>query len=40
MEKYVIKRNGEYKPLDLFKINDAIQKGFESVNSTLEKKLN
>lgn len=32
MEKYVIKRNGEYKPLSLFKISDAIQKGFASVN--------
>ncbi len=32
MEKYVIKRNGEYKPLSLFKISDAIQKGFTSVN--------
>ena len=32
MEKYVIKRNGEYKPLDVFKIKDAIAKGFESVN--------
>lgn len=33
MEKYVIKRNGEYKPLHLFKIKDAIVKGFESVNA-------
>lgn len=36
MEKYVIKRNGEYKPLDLFKIKDAILKGFQSVNATYE----
>ena len=32
MEKYVIKRNGEYKPFDLFKIKDAIIKGFKSEN--------
>lgn len=31
MEKYVIKRAGEYQPLQLFKIRDAISKGFESV---------
>jgi ribonucleoside-triphosphate reductase len=31
MEKYVIKRNGEYKPFEAFKICDAIAKGFESV---------
>jgi len=37
MEKYVIKRNGEYKILDLFKISDAIQKGFESVNKKYDK---
>jgi anaerobic ribonucleoside-triphosphate reductase len=36
MEKYVIKRNGEYKPLDLFKIKDAIIKGFKSVNKPFE----
>ena len=36
MEKYVIKRNGEYKPLDLFKIKDAILKGFQSVNKNYE----
>ncbi len=36
MEKYVIKRNGEYKPLDLFKIKDAISKGFQSVNEQFE----
>lgn len=33
MEKYVIKRNGEYKPLEVFKIEEAIRKGFESVSS-------
>lgn len=32
MEKYVIKRNGEYKPFELFKIREAIQKGFHSVS--------
>ncbi|MFA7273973.1 MAG: ribonucleoside triphosphate reductase [Crocinitomicaceae bacterium] len=31
MNKYVIKRNGEYKPLEMYKINEAIRKGFESV---------
>lgn len=36
MEKYVIKRNGEYKPLDLFKIKEAILKGFQSVNKKYE----
>lgn len=32
MEKFVIKRNGEYKPLEFYKIREAIQKGFQSVN--------
>jgi len=32
MEKYVIKRNGEYKPFELYKIREAIQKGFQSVS--------
>ena len=36
MEKYVIKRNGEYKPLDFFKIIEAILKGFKSVNKKFE----
>ena len=36
MEKYVIKRNGEYKPLDLFKIKNVILKGFQSVNENYE----
>lgn len=31
MEKYVIKRNGAYKPFESFKIEDAILKSFESV---------
>ena len=31
MEKFVIKRNGVYKPLEAFKIKDAILKSFESV---------
>lgn len=39
MEKYVIKRNGEYKPLDLFKIKDAIIKGFKSENSTYDNQI-
>ena len=32
MEKYVIKRNGEYKPLESYKIKDAISKSFKSVS--------
>jgi len=39
MEKYVIKRNGEYKPLDLFKIKDAIRKGFASTNMHYNKNI-
>lgn len=32
MVQYVIKRNGDYKPYESFKIVDAIKKGFSSVN--------
>jgi ribonucleoside-triphosphate reductase len=32
MEKYVIKRNGDYKPFESFKIKDAIVKSFDSVS--------
>jgi len=32
MEKYVIKRNGDYKPFESYKIKDAIIKSFESVS--------
>ncbi len=39
MEKYVIKRNGEYKPMDLFKIKEAIIKGFISENSTYDNQI-
>jgi len=31
MEKFVIKRNGDYKPFESFKIKDAIAKSFNSV---------
>ena len=31
MEKYVIKRNGDYKPFESYKIEDAIEKSFSSV---------
>jgi ribonucleoside-triphosphate reductase len=31
MEKFVIKRNGEYKPFENFKIKDAIAKSFNTV---------
>ncbi|GAA3784112.1 ribonucleoside triphosphate reductase [Flavobacterium ginsengiterrae] len=39
MEKYVIKRNGEYKPFEAYKIQDAIQKAFKSVNLPMDKKV-
>lgn len=32
MEKYVIKRNGDYKPFESFKIEDAIAKSFNSLS--------
>lgn len=32
MERYVIKRNGEYKPFENYKIKDAIVKSFSSVS--------
>ncbi len=39
MEKYVIKRNGDYKPFDAFKISDAINRGFLSTNNTYDAKV-
>ncbi|WDF57784.1 ribonucleoside triphosphate reductase [Flavobacterium sp. KACC 22758] len=39
MEKYVIKRNGDYKPFEAYKIQDAIQKAFKSVNLPMDKKI-
>ncbi|KAF2341921.1 ribonucleoside triphosphate reductase [Flavobacterium tistrianum] len=39
MEKYVIKRNGDYKPFEAYKIQDAIQKAFESVNKPVDKRI-
>ncbi|MBI2259217.1 MAG: ribonucleoside triphosphate reductase [Flavobacteriia bacterium] len=39
MEKFVIKRNGEYKPLEWYKIEQAINKGFESVGKELESQI-
>lgn len=36
MEKFVIKRNGEYQPFNFYKIKDAIQKGFESANKKFD----
>ena len=36
MEKYVIKRNGEYKPFEPFKIKDAIEKSFQSVSIAID----
>ncbi len=32
MEKYVIKRNGAYRPFEPYKIQGAIEKGFQSVS--------
>ena len=34
MENYVIKRNGAYQPFKLFKIEDALKKGFSSTHTT------
>ena len=39
MEKYVIKRNGEYVPFVAHKIEDAIVKGFASVNNKYDEKI-
>lgn len=39
MEKFVIKRNGEYKLFEWYKIEMALQKGFESVNKTMPLKI-
>ena len=39
MEKYVIKRNGDYKPFEAYKIQDAIQKAFQSVNQPVDKRI-
>jgi ribonucleoside-triphosphate reductase len=36
MEKYVIKRNGDYKPFESFKIEDAISKSFKSTSITFD----
>ena len=37
MEKYVIKRNGDYKPFESFKIEDAIAKIEDKINKEVEK---
>jgi ribonucleoside-triphosphate reductase len=39
MEKYVIKRNGEYKPFEPFKIKDAIEKSFQSVSIAIDESI-
>ncbi|WP_286969020.1 ribonucleoside triphosphate reductase [Flavobacterium sp. UBA4854] len=39
MEKYVIKRNGDYKPFETYKIQDAIQKTFQSVSQPVDKRI-
>ncbi|MBK6264000.1 ribonucleoside triphosphate reductase [Marivirga sp. S37H4] len=36
MENYVIKRNGEYQPFEIYKIEDAIKKGFKSLSLTYD----
>jgi ribonucleoside-triphosphate reductase len=36
MEKYVIKRNGDYKPFESFKIEDAIAKSFSSTTVSFD----
>ncbi len=36
MEKYVIKRNGAYRPFEPYKINDAIGKAFRSVSQPVD----
>lgn len=36
MEKYVIKRNGAYRPYEPYKIKDAIEKAFQSVSQPLD----
>ena len=39
MEKYVIKRNGDYKPFESFKIEDAIAKCFSSVTTAFDESI-
>ncbi|MBP9793359.1 MAG: ribonucleoside triphosphate reductase [Flavobacterium sp.] len=39
MEKYVIKRNGDYKPFEPFKIKDAIVKSFTSVSLPIDERV-
>jgi anaerobic ribonucleoside-triphosphate reductase len=39
MEKYVIKRNGDYKPFESFKIEDAIAKSFSSVTTPFDESI-
>lgn len=39
MEKYVIKRNGNYEPLQPYKIQEAIHKGFQSVSYPIDDRI-
>lgn len=39
MEKYVIKRNGDYKPFETFKIKDAIIRSFDSVTVPFDERV-
>lgn len=39
MEKYVIKRNGAYERLETYKIQDAIQKGFQSASYPIDDRI-
>ncbi|WP_164111927.1 MULTISPECIES: ribonucleoside triphosphate reductase [Sphingobacterium] len=39
MEKYVIKRNGQFEPFQFFKIKDAIEKGFQSTQHPIDEQV-
>ena len=39
MDKFVIKRNGQYLPFEAFKIEEAIEKAFSSVSETYNPKV-
>ncbi|MBM6499024.1 ribonucleoside triphosphate reductase [Flavobacterium macrobrachii] len=39
MEKYVIKRNGDYKPFEVFKIKDAIIRSFDSLTVPFDERV-
>lgn len=39
MERYVIKRNGKFEPFEIFKIKDAIAKGFQSTQYPIDERV-